>query len=185
MHNDVWNSAQMGMSLLKNLLDSPLWLLIFLVIVVVAVLALLNRKRKAKYVPRSFLFTKTEWKFAQVLQQAIQRDWLMMGKVRVADLLAVERNPKLKRSDWMRAFAKISSKHIDFVIVDPQSGRVMCCIELDDPSHSRKDRIERDIFVNAAFKQAGVPLLRIPTAKHYDHNRLSQTIHAAIAHSRS
>jgi len=41
------------------------------------------------------------------------------------------------------------------------------CIELDDPSHNRPDRIERDIFVNAAFDAADLPLLRIPTEPSY------------------
>lgn len=152
-------------------------------IILVAIYKLLTRRRRAKYVPRAYLFTKTEWVFAKVLFAATRDNWLMMGKVRIADLLAVERNPKLNKSDWMRAFSKISSKHIDYVLVDPKSGRVVCCIELDDASHSRKDRIERDVFVNAAFKQAGVPLLRIPTAKHYDQNQLFHNIRNAVYRS--
>lgn len=135
-------------------------------------------RRKARYKSQRFLFTKTEWHFAQTLQDAIQSDWLMMGKVRIADLLAVERHPKVSKSDWFRAFTKISSKHIDYVLVSPKTGIIECCIELDDPSHNRKDRIERDVFVNAAFEQAGLPLLRIPTEKHYDALALRKQIMA-------
>ena len=152
-------------------------------VVVVIVLALvviifrqLFRRRQPRYIPREYLFTATEWRFAQALQAAIGREYFMMGKVRIADLLAVESHPKIKRSDWMSRFAKISSKHIDFVLIDPETGKVVCCIELDDKSHQRADRIERDIFVNGAFKQAGVPLLRIPTQSSYDIQALQRDI---------
>lgn len=164
-------------------LNSPwMWgvLALLAVIVILAIIKRLIPKRRARYRAQGYLFTKTEWHFAQTLQVAIRQDWLMMGKVRIADLLAVVRDPKLDRGEWLRAFSRISQKHIDYVLVDPESGHVACCIELDDPSHERQDRIQRDIFVNAAFAQAGLPLLRIPTAKHYDPQALRQHIHTAI-----
>ncbi|MGP9510807.1 MULTISPECIES: DUF2726 domain-containing protein [unclassified Halomonas] len=157
--------------------------LLGLMMVVLAMLVRWLKKllrRKARYQSRRFLFTKTEWHFASTLQEAIQADWLMMGKVRIADILAVERHAKVSKSDWFRAFTKISSKHIDYVLVSPKTGIIECCIELDDPSHNRKDRIERDVFVNNAFAQAGLPLLRIPTAKHYDAYELRKLIMGSV-----
>jgi hypothetical protein len=65
------------------------------------------------------------------------------------------------------------------VLTCPTTGRVCCCLELDDTSHNRKDRIERDVFVNGAFEQAGVPLLRVPTQKYYDIQKLRQSIHTS------
>jgi hypothetical protein len=38
----------------------------------------------------------------------------------------------------------------------------MLGIELDDLSHQRADRKERDMFVNRLFASTGVPLLRLP-----------------------
>lgn len=164
-------------------LDSDVMLYVLYVgaaIGLLILLALIIPKRQAKYKAREYLFTKPEWRFASALQSAVQHDWLMMGKVRIADLLAVESDPKLDRGDWMRAFSRISQKHIDYVLVDPGSGRVECCIELDDASHNRKDRIERDVFVNAAFDQADLPLLRIPTESHYDPHMLREQIKDAV-----
>lgn len=37
----------------------------------------------------------------------------------------------------------------------------MLAVELDDDSHERKDRKERDMFVNALFASTSIPLLRI------------------------
>ncbi|WP_311950036.1 DUF2726 domain-containing protein [Halomonas piscis] len=153
------------------------------VLALMSLIALTKRltpKRRARYRAHEFLFTQAEWRFAEALQKAIGNDWLLMGKVRIADLLAVERDPRLPRGEWLRAFSRISQKHIDYVLVDPDSGRVACCIELDDASHQRRDRQGRDRFVNAAFAQAGVPLLRIPTARRYEAQALREHIRAVI-----
>lgn len=180
--DSVWLSERAYADGLTPVLGSlpNAWLLVgVLLLVLISFLLLRKKKRRPRYQPRPYLFTKTEWAFAQPLQGAIGRDYLMMGKVRIADLLSVESHPMIERSEWMRAFSKISSKHIDFVLVCPRSGKVACCIELDDPSHDRADRIARDVFVNAAFKQAGVPLLRIPTRPKYDPTALRQAIRKA------
>ena len=41
-------------------------------------------------------------------------------------------------------------------------------IELDDRSHQRVDRQERDAFVEELFQSTGIPLLRIRTTAAYD-----------------
>lgn len=164
-------------------LNNPLtWGLgaVLALMLLIALIKRLSPKRRARYRAHEFLFTQAEWRFARALQEAIGSDWLLMGKVRIADVLAVERDPRLPKGEWLRAFSRISQKHVDYVLVDPQSGRVMCCIELDDASHERQDRHKRDRFVNAAFAQAGVPLLRIPTARRYEAQALREPIQAAI-----
>ena len=46
---------------------------------------------------------------------------------------------------WAQAWRnRIHAKHIDFVLCDPGNLQPILCIELDDPSHNRPDRIERD-----------------------------------------
>lgn len=179
------NSQQWLMSVYSTFLPGgnlnvPLVAVTLAVLLIIAcALSLLFAKRRPRYEARPYLFTKTEWRFAQSLCTAIGTDYLLMGKVRIADLLSVERQQKFDRSSWMRQFAKISSKHVDYVLIDPATGKVACCLELDDASHQRADRIQRDVFVNGAFKEAGVPLLRIPTSKHYDVEVLRQRIRSA------
>lgn len=158
------------------------WVVVVGLLLALLTLLVLFRPRQPRYQPQNYLFTKTEWRFAQALREAIQDDYLMMGKVRIADLLKVESHKDIKQSARMGKFARISSKHIDFVLVCPQSGRICCCLELDDASHQRQDRIDRDIFVNGAFKEAGVPLLRVPTAKYYDVHEMRELIMDAALH---
>jgi hypothetical protein len=47
---------------------------------------------------------------------------------------------------------------------------------LDDASHDRPERKERDEFVDHAFESAGLPLLRIRNGSSYDPAALRQLI---------
>ena len=92
--------------------------------------------------------------------------------VRIADLLRVEKGAANRRK-WLN---KILAKHIDFVLCDPGSLRPIICIELDDRSHERPDRIERDAFVDHAFESAELPLLRIKVQKTYPPREVRELI---------
>lgn len=49
-------------------------------------------------------------------------------------------------------------------------------IELDDSSHDRADRQERDEFVNEVFQAAGLPLIHIPVQREYNTRELAAQI---------
>ncbi|WP_019679786.1 DUF2726 domain-containing protein [Ruminococcus flavefaciens] len=78
-------------------------------------------------------------------------------KVRLADL--IEPKPKEENPFWMECFNKIKAKHIDFALADDDTS-IVALIELDDTSHARPDRVERDDFVNAVLANTGYTLLR-------------------------
>ncbi|WP_225885420.1 DUF2726 domain-containing protein [Leptolyngbya sp. KIOST-1] len=123
------------------------------------------------------LFTRAELNFYRALQAATTDRYQVLGKVRVADVL----KPQTKnRSDWARAFNKISAKHFDFVLCDRNSLRVVAAVELDDSSHQRSDRIKRDDFLNQAVQSAGLPLIRFPVQPVYEQDaiqhRIAQTL---------
>ena len=40
--------------------------------------------------------------------------------------------------------------------------KIRCCVELDDGSHLRDDRVKRDNFVNKLFDHCEIELIRIP-----------------------
>jgi very-short-patch-repair endonuclease len=56
-------------------------------------------------------------------------------------------------------------------------------IELDDASHERSDRKDRDEFLERALKAAGVPLLRVPrgTRNVYQREVVAARIRQAIS----
>ena len=55
---------------------------------------------------------------------------------------------------------KVDRKHVDFLVCHPQTMKPLFGVELDDKSHSRSDRVERDVFVEKVFDAAGLPLVR-------------------------
>lgn len=70
---------------------------------------------------------------------------------------------------------RIDRKSIDFVLYDEKTKRIVCCIELDDTTHEREDRIERDLFLDKIFKDA-IKLIRIKVQNYYDYNAILDMI---------
>lgn len=108
------------------------------------------------------LMTPAELAFFGVLEPLVRPSFMISAKVRLADLFQVGQGV-----GQQSAFNKISRKHIDFVLTDPATSRILCGIELDDRSHKHPDRVERDKFVNEVFARNQLPLLRVPVAWAY------------------
>jgi very-short-patch-repair endonuclease len=116
--------------------------------------------------------TKAELRFYRALQKAVANDLEIFAMVRIADILTVPMQAAQRRK-WL---GKILAKHVDFVLCDPESLAPLLAIELDDASHDRPERKERDEFVDHAFESAGLPLLRIRNGSSYDPAALRQLI---------
>lgn len=108
------------------------------------------------------------------LRANVPNQYHVCPKVRVADIIRVN-GSFLDRSSWQTAFNRISSKHVDFAIIDLQ-GQVQFVIEVDDRSHLKGDRKGRDFFVNDAFGDAGVDIIRVPCNRHKNHNQLNSAL---------
>lgn len=130
--------------------------LLIILIFSVLVLAFLLRNQ-SKYQPRGKLLTKTEATSFRFIERQLPSDVRLFAQVRIADVLNV--SGRQGSRSWWNKFRRISSKHVDLVIAD-NDFRIICCIEIDDKSHERADRIERDKLVNSAFDEAGVLLFR-------------------------
>jgi hypothetical protein len=147
---------------------------------VVAVLAILLRFFKVAapppYEQRDDFLTPTELDFFKALEQAVGGRWYIFPKVRIGDLLSVADGTQ-NALGW---FARVSQKHVDFILADRKSVKPILVIELDDSSHQRPDRIERDEFVDSAFNAAGLGMLRIPAAMEYDANEVARRLKSAL-----
>lgn len=77
-------------------------------------------------------------------------------KIRLADFITTKRENKSK--DFYTWFNKISAKHIDFLIVQKETFRPLMAIEVDDTTHNRKDRQQRDEFINKVYSKVGLPI---------------------------
>ena len=163
------------MDLFLNILIGfwPFWVGLAMVIAVFVLLKMYAPGgNKMPYYTRDRLVTKAELRFYKTLVKSVQDDFEIFVMVRIADILRVDPNVKNKRS-WIN---KILAKHCDFVLCDPGDLRPVLGIELDDSSHQRADRIERDRFVDDAFESAKLPLLRIPVRSKYQSREIRELI---------
>lgn len=127
--------------------------------------------------------SKAERSFYGVLTDAVDGRGLTFAKVRVADVLAPRKG--LDRSAWARAFNRISAKHFDFVVCEPRDCSVHLAVELDDSTHSRARRRDRDRFLDKACESAGLPLLRIRAARAYSVEEIRGNIEQQVPRWRS
>ena len=117
------------------------------------------------YVARKHIYSKSERIFLGYLIRAMGEDYLIMGKVRVADILAVD--SRLTIAKKKEAFEKITKDHVDYLLCDRQTMAVVCVVELYDPSFDPKHQIIRGSFLDKAFRSAGIPLIRFPKKEEY------------------
>lgn len=135
------------------------------------------RRDSYPYHAKGTLLSAAELHFFRTLEQAMTAEQMVAPKVRLGDVI------NCSGADWNKGHGpRISAKHLDFVIIDRLTSRILLAIELDDKSHDLPARKERDAFLNNALQAAGVPLLRIPAASAYDVAPLKNNIAKALRH---
>jgi len=112
---------------------------------------------------RDDFLSNAEISFYHVLQLALNGEGVICPKVSLAELFFITDN-----KEFQRYFNMISRKRIDFLVCDPITMRPLYGVELDDQSHQKAARIQRDAFVEKLFSQAGIPLLRFPAKATYN-----------------
>ncbi|GBC59161.1 hypothetical protein DENIS_0097 [Desulfonema ishimotonii] len=133
-----------------------------------------EKKNNYPYRKKNALFTPAERSFLGVLTQTVGENARIFGKVRVADVVTPKKG--VSRSDWQKAFNKISAKHFDFLLCDKNDLSVLCAVELDDRSHQSESRQTRDAFLNGACSAAGVPLVHVPARRTYTVSEIRELV---------
>ena len=123
------------------------------------------------YAKRDHFLSAGELRFYHILKPLVPEGYSLITKVNLADLFYVQR-PNENRG----ARNKIDRKHVDFVICENNTMDPKLAIELDDSSHKRKDRVERDAFVDQVFEAAGLRLLHVKVVQTYDQVHLAEQI---------
>lgn len=162
------------------------WLLLLIfVIVVIGFFALKRRNQSSSgldvelpYILGDRLFSPAERSFLGVLDQSVGSDFRVFGKVRVADVIGVEKGKP--KSVWQRAFNRINAKHFDFVLCNPTDLKPVCAIELNDKSHAQEARKGRDQFLEDVCRKAGLPLVFFPAQHTYSSVEVCGAIASAM-----
>lgn len=126
------------------------------------------------YRRQKYLCTAGEWRFYQRLEEAVGDRFTIMMQVRVGALLTVP------REEWERWGRRVAQKSFDFALVAKGSSFVAAVVELDDKTHLLPGRRRRDQFLDEVCKRAGLPLIRIKTARHYDVDAIRGTVRAHL-----
>jgi hypothetical protein len=125
---------------------------------------------------RDDFLSPAELSFYHVLASVIDTRGVISAKVRLADIFFVARPNENKG-----AYNAINQKHVDFLICDPLTMKPLFAAELDDASHNRADRKERDEFVDKTFQAASLPLLHIAAQRDYNPRDIAAQIAPYIA----
>jgi hypothetical protein len=125
---------------------------------------------------RDDFLSRAEASFYRVLKGVVGEHLLICPKVSLDDIFFVAQ-PDQHRTYWN----KINRKHVDFLLVHPDTLRPVAALELDDASHQRDDRIARDRFVEEVFAVAHLPLLRVPVRLAYNPADLTALLRTTLA----
>lgn len=153
------------------------------IIIVIGALAALLRDRfdiddkpKYDYKRRNFFLSRAEHECYDALVQAVGQEYIVFAQVHLPTLL----EHKVVGQNWNGAFRHVSQKSVDFVLCDKAYISPKLAIELDDKSHERSDRQDRDREVERILKGAGMPLLRIQNHRTFNSQDLDQKIRAIL-----
>ncbi len=161
----------------------PLLVVLVVVVAVLAVLLLksvLGKRAPASeslpYRKRDYLLTAAERSFYEVLCGVVGDQLHVFPKVRLIDLVYLPKGTENRQGYTNR----VVSKHVDFVLCDRRDVAPLLVIELDDASHEREDRKERDTFLDSALGAAGLPILHVAAKRSYEPRELADSIQAKL-----
>jgi len=121
------------------------------------------------------IFRKTN-AVSKILNEIFSSKWFVVPQVHLSALL----DYRVKGQNWNAAFRHINGKSVDFVLIGKESYKVICVIELDDSTHSRSDRMERDAEIERMFKGARIPLARIGRFESMTKSEVAKVVADAI-----
>jgi hypothetical protein len=151
-------------------------------ILLVPIWRFLRQKRPAAspYALHVSPFTPAETEFLRVLDRAVGERYRIFGKIRVADVISLRKD--LDPRSYHIAFSRISAKHFDFVLCSRWDFSIVGVIELNDSSHLRHKRVQRDAFLVDICNAIGLPILIVRARRQYSAFKLRSVIAHAFTH---
>ncbi len=159
----------------------PLLIVVVFVFVLVFIIGVFKKTGGADYPYERIekLFSPAERSFLGVLEEIFGREYAILGKLRLADIIRVRKG--LSNNARTAAWNRITSKHVDFALCDLGTREVIGVIELDDSSHQKTSRQRRDEFVDKALAAAGVPFVHITAQKSYTSAEVREQVSPLLA----
>ena len=157
-------------------MEQILGFIIEAVAVGLALWLVLRRRRGGKavytYRRKEFLMSRAEHDFFDIITKAVGGQYYVFPQVHLPNIL----DHKIIRQNWRGALSHIDRKSVDFVICDKAYIKPRLAIELDDRTHEREGRIERDGEVERILNEAGMPFLRFMNNGRFDKEEIKNLI---------
>lgn len=141
--------------------------LIFILLKIIEKDTLPNGKVNLPYKRRDDFLSAVELHFYRSLAMHLENKAVICPKVGVKELVFINNGVG---KDYMKFFNYIAKKHIDFVLCDARNMQVICAVELDDKSHQKESRKQRDDFIDQVFVTAQIPLFHVKAQSGYTKN---------------
>jgi len=116
------------------------------------------------------LMTDCEKEYYKIIASILKEDYSLQPQIPLSSIVNKENNHGTPLELY---------RTIDFAILNSQK-EIICLIEINDRSHHRLDRIERDQKVRSILNDAGIPLATIWTDKGMDPEYIKDVIKTAI-----
>jgi hypothetical protein len=126
---------------------------------------------------RDDFLSPAEISFYHVLTTIVGDGAVVCPKVSLGDLFYAATGDYGRNRSWMN---RVDRKHVDFLLCDPGSMHPVLAVELDDATHDRPDRQERDAFVDDVFLAANLPLARVPAQAQYNTEDVRAALRRAV-----
>ena len=128
------------------------------------------KKAQYDYQAKQYFMTKSESDFFHMLNNVAGDRYFIFPQVHLSAIM----DEKIKGQNWKAAFKHINGKSVDYVLCDRQTLKPVYAVELDDNTHTYKNRQERDKEVERMFQGAGVPLVRFSNYKSLTEDEISK-----------
>ena len=133
--------------------------ILFLIILLIEKIIVNGKKFNYNYVLKDCLMTNTELKYFNALKSILNgTNYILLPQVCLSSI--IERKE-------VHQYQSELSRIVDFGIFSPEYSPLLL-IEINDKTHLKKDRKERDKKVKYILKSAKIPLLTIWTKNAFD-----------------
>ncbi len=135
------------------------------VIVIIIIIYLVFRKRGSDYVVKERLMSKTEYDYYKIFDALYGDKYIILPQVNLASV--IDKTSQGYRTELFR--------NADFGVFD-YNYRPLLLIEINDNTHFRKDREDRDKKVSEICKKAKLPLVTFWTKNGIDEKVIAKTL---------
>ncbi|MBU2979493.1 DUF2726 domain-containing protein [Alteromonas sp. C1M14] len=153
-------------------------LMMLLMVVTVGAMKLSDSGISFPFRRKPQLFTPVEHNFLKLIEQAVGREFRILCRVRLSDVLAVRAQAGKKQAS--SAMSRAAAKQLDFVLCDKDDMSPIMAIDLVYNDGKNKYKSQRDFFVTGALDAAGLPHARIKVKTGYSLEEIRECIETKL-----